>query len=67
MQRLYYVQKWKMTSNLSKMKDELNFYLNGRRPKKFQKWKMTSNFSKMEEGLIFSEMEDLLNILKKGR
>ena len=57
MQRLYYVQKWKMTSNLSKMKDELNFYLNGRRPQIFQKWKMTSNFSKMEDDLKFLKNE----------
>ena len=55
------------------LKDDLNFWANGRRPQFLGKWKTTSIFAKMEDklnflnenDLIFCKMEDDLNFLGK--
>jgi hypothetical protein len=44
------------------MEVDFNFLENGRQPQFSLKWKTTSNLSQMEDNLIFSKMEDNLNI-----
>jgi hypothetical protein len=53
--------------NLKKMKDDLNFFKNGRRPQSFGLWKTTSTFIKWKNSSIFGEMEDDPNIFPNGR
>ena len=50
--------KWKTTSILSQMEDDINFISNGRRPQLYFKWKTTS---------ILFQMEDDLNLFSNGR
>ena len=50
--------KWKTTSILLQMEDNLNILANGRRPQYFCKWNTTS---------IFWQMKDDLNLLANGR
>jgi DICT domain-containing protein len=49
------------------MEDDLNFFLNGRRPQFFFKWKTTSILLKMEDNLNFFLMEEDLNIFVISR
>ena len=48
-------------------KTTLNFFQNGRRPKKNSKWKTTSIVFKMEDDLSFFKMEDKLNLFFKWK
>ena len=41
--------------NFTKTEDDLNFFINGRRPQFFQKWKTTSIFGEREDNLKFWE------------
>ena len=50
--------KWKTTSILSQMEDDINFISIGRRPQLYFKWKTTS---------ILFQMEDDLNLFSNGR
>ena len=53
--------KWKTTSIVSHMEDDLKIFPDERRPKNFQNWNTTSNFSKFEEDLKFSNMKEDLS------
>ena len=57
-----------MEDNLhfSKMKDDLNFFKNGRQPQFFHKWKTTSTFSKKEDD-PHSKMEAYAPIVSKTK
>ena len=48
------------------MEDDLNFFLNGRRPQYFDKWSTISIFTNREE-IIFLKVEDDLNVIANGR
>jgi hypothetical protein len=45
-------QIWKTTSIFWQMEDDLNIWVNGRRPQYLGEWKTTSGFWKMEDDLI---------------
>ena len=58
------------------MEDNLNFFLNGRRPQIFEKWKTTSNFGKWKTisnlkkwktTSNLKKMEDYLEFFKSGK